>query len=339
MNKYFENVFVINRNVDIHRMDKTHDILSQNNIEYSRYEAVVIDKEVNSNITNEMLGCALSHMNIWKKIVSNNLENALIFEDDMMMVDNWEDTLHKSINDLPKDWDILTLGNFGIKDQSDKYNSPFNFILYAIVSICNLQNKKYKKITDNIIVPYFFTGLYGYAVSYRGAKKLLALINNIKDVTFHIDVLISCKSKYLNIYSMTNDIIYQRIEESTINKPINPINTHNKHQNKGDNKVHNNDGSDTDTTDTNVDNKRLMNTMNIPSKTSIKSMNKNLKIHLDILQSVDNKNIKYNYYMNVPVYKLRCINGYNIIVNGWFIMLTIVLLLYIIQRLKLSFKL
>ena len=36
MNKYFENVFVINRNVDIHRMDKTHDILSQNNIEYSR---------------------------------------------------------------------------------------------------------------------------------------------------------------------------------------------------------------------------------------------------------------------------------------------------------------
>ena len=335
MNKYFENVFVINRNVDIHRMDKTHDILSQNNIEYSRYEAVVIDKEVNSNITNEMLGCALSHMNIWKKIVSNNLENALIFEDDMMMVDNWEDTLHKSINDLPKDWDILTLGNFGIKDQSDKYNSPFNFILYAIVSICNLQNKKYKKITDNIIVPYFFTGLYGYAVSYKGAKKLLALINNIKDVTFHIDVLISCKSKYLNIYSMTNDIIYQRIEESTINNPINtsinkpintpinnpintPINTHNKDQNKGDN----NDSTDTNT-----------------STSSNKTMNKNLKIHLELLQSVDNKNIKYNYYMNVPVYKLRCINGYNIIVNGWFIMITLVLLLYIIKRLKSSFKL
>jgi GR25 family glycosyltransferase involved in LPS biosynthesis len=305
MNKYFETVFVINRSVDVHRMGKTHSILSKNNIKYSRYEAVVIDDEVHSNITKEMLGCALSHMNIWKEIVNNKLESALIFEDDMMLVDNWEDTLDKSIIDLPKNWDILTLGNFGIKDKADKYNSPFNFILYALVTICNFQNKKYNKITNNIIVPYFFTGLYGYAVSYKGAKKLLALINDINDITFHIDVLISCKSKYLNIYSMTNDIVYQRIEESTIN-------TYNK------------------------DNKKD----HTPSTSTVhKTTNKNLKIHLDLLQSVDNKNIKYNYYMNVPVYKLRCLNGYNIIVNGWFITLTLILLFIIIKRLRSSFKL
>jgi glycosyl transferase family 25 len=309
MNKYFENVFVINRSVDVHRMDKTHSILSKNNIKYSRYEAVVIDDEVHSNITNEMLGCALSHINIWKKIVNNKFESALIFEDDMMLVDNWEDTLDKSINDLPKNWDVLTLGNFGIKDQADKYNSPFNFILYALVTICNFQNKKYNKITNNIIVPYFFTGLYGYAVSYKGAKKLLALINDINDITFHIDVLISCKSKYLNIYSMTNDIVYQRVEESTIN-------TYNK------------------------DNKKIHNKDNDPgSSINNKTTKKNLKIHLDLLQSVDNKNIKYNYYMNVPVYKLRCLNGYNIIVNGWFITLTLILLFIIIKRLRSSFKL
>lgn len=316
MNKYFRNVFVINRGVDIHRMDTTHSILSRNNIKYSRFEAIVIDKETHLNVTNEMLGCALSHINIWKKIVDNKMKNALIFEDDIMLVDDWKERLNKSMTDIPENWDILTLGNFGIKDHSDKYTSPFNFILYTIVSICNLQNKKHKKLTDNIIIPYFFTGLYGYAVSYKGAKKLLSLINNKNDITFHIDVLISCKSEYLNIYSIKDDIVYQRIEDSTINTRNTSVTT-------------------SVTTSKNKNNK---NTTLVNSK---RSDTRNLKIHFDLLKLVDNKNIKYNYYMNVPVYKLRCINGYNVIVNGWLILFTLLLVIItvVIILKKLSFKL
>lgn len=309
MNKYFKNVFVINREIDKCRMYKTHNILTRNNIKYSRFEAVVINKETDVNITNEMLGCALSHMNIWKKIVDNKMENALIFEDDIMLVDDWDEKLNKSIKDVPKDWDILTLGNFGIKERTDKYTSPFNYILYSIVSLCNLQNKKHNKITDNIVSPYFFTGLYGYAVSLKGAKKLLSLIKDVKDITFHIDVLISCKSDYLHIYSLKDDIVYQRIESSTINTNTSAVTS----------------------TNTNTNPKNVNNSYELSGSDISKTVN--LKIHLDLLKSVDNKNIKYNYYMNVPVYKLRCINGYNVIVNGWFIVLIIIcLLLYFIIR-------
>jgi GR25 family glycosyltransferase involved in LPS biosynthesis len=285
MNKYFENVFVINRSIDKARMEKTDSILSKNNIKYKRFEAVVIKEDVNTHVTNEMLGCGLSHRNIWEYVVDNKLENVLIFEDDMFLVDEWEMQLNKTMNDLPKDWDIFTLGCFGIKDPSDMYKSPFNFIFYNIITLLGLNNKKNKSIKKNIMIPYFFTGLYGYAVSYKGAKKLLSLIN---DINFHIDVLISCKSENLNIYSMKKDIVYQRIETSTIN------------------------------TTNNV--------------TTNEKRDVNLKIHLDLLDNIiDDKNIKYNYYMNVPVYKLRITKGYNVIVNGWFILFSIILLIFLIR--------
>ena len=102
MNKYFENVFVINRSIDKARMEKTDSILSKNNIKYKRFEAVVIKEDVNTHVTNEMLGCGLSHRNIWEYVVDNKLENVLIFEDDMFLVDEWEMQLNKAMNDLPK---------------------------------------------------------------------------------------------------------------------------------------------------------------------------------------------------------------------------------------------
>jgi hypothetical protein len=87
---------------------------------------------------------------------------------------------------------------------------------------------------------------------------------------------------------MKKDIVYQRIETSTIN------------------------------TTNNV--------------TTNEKRDVNLKIHLDLLDNIiDDKNIKYNYYMNVPVYKLRITKGYNVIVNGWFILFSIILLIFLIR--------
>jgi len=293
INNYFKHVFVINRKCDIERMKKTHNILVKNNIQYKRFDAIVINNNVDSHVTNEMLGCGLSHKTIWEYVVQNKLKNVLIFEDDMFLIKDWKDHFKKAIKQLPNDWDIFTLGSFGIKQDSDKYNSPFNFIFYIIVTMLGIYNKKNKQLTDNILVPYFFTGLYGYAVSYNGAKKLLSLIN---DINFHIDVLISCKSEQLNIYSLKNDIVYQRTEESTIST-------------YGKNKK-----------DLNIENRELVN------------RDINYKIHLNILNIIDDKNIKYDYYMNVPVYKLRIGEepGYNIIINGWFILIVLIIFIVLI---------
>jgi glycosyl transferase family 25 len=278
MNEYFKEIFVINRDIDTKRMMDTDRILSDNKIKYSRSEATVIDVR-DSHLTNEIIGCALSHIKLWHKIVNENIESALIFEDDMFLTDDWNEVLQKGINDLPNDWDIFTLGNFGIKNKDDIYDSPFNFIFYCIINCLNIECET-KKISENIVVPYFFTGLYGYAVSNKGAKKLISRIKDINDIKFHIDVMISMYNKELNIYSLNKDIVYQRLEESTIN-------------------------------------------------TNTVMKNNRIKLHFEILNKVDTKNIKYDYYMNVPIYKFN-ISKYEIVINGWFLFIIFLIMLIIL---------
>lgn len=276
MNSFLKNVFVINRSIDKERMKTTHNILTNNNINYSRFEAITIDQNNKSHMTDEVVGCALSHMHIWEHIVSNHLKSAVIFEDDIFLKKDWETSLNIALKELPNDWDILTLGNTGIKFKYDKYDSPFNFIFYNVITLLNLGNKKYDNSTfNNITIPYFFTGAYGYAISNNGAKKLLNLINHIK---FHIDVLISSHSNSLNIYSLNNDIVYQRSEKSTLSV-----------RNEGKNKY---------------------------------------KIHLNLFYDSirDSKNVSYNYYMNVPIYKIIFLKK-EFIINGWLILFTLFIIL------------
>lgn len=280
MNSFLKNVFVINRSIDKERMKTTHDILTRNQINYSRFEAITIDHNT-SHMTDEIIGCGMSHMHIWNHVVSNNLKSAVIFEDDIFLKEDWKTILNIALKELPDDWDILTLGNTGIKFKFDKYETPFHFIFYNIISLLNLGNKKYNNTSfHNITIPYFFTGAYGYAISNNGAKKLLNLIN---DINFHIDVLMSSHSKLLNIYSLNNDIVYQRSEKSTISKPK-PLWEKNKY-----------------------------------------------KIHLNLFNDSmkDNKNVSYNYYMNVPVYRIFFLNK-EFIINGWFLLIFIFILLYLI---------
>lgn len=288
MNDYFDKIFVINRKIDKERMKITNKILKDNNINYVRQEATVIDLK-NSHLTNEIIGCALSHLKLWKKVIKLKLKNAVIFEDDIFLVNNWDIILKDGIKDVPDNWDILTLGNFGIKTKSDIFDSPFNFIFYCIIKYLNIGYEcENRYITRNIIRPYFFTGLYGYAISNKGAHKLLQYINNVNDIKFHIDVMISCHNNNLNIYSLNNDIVYQRLEQSTIN-----------------------------------------------TKNTILKNNK-IKFHFEMLNYIDSKNIKYDYYMNVPIYKLNILQ-YEIIINGWFIFIMfIIIIVNIIITLKLK---
>lgn len=261
--KFFKHTFVINRSCDTSRMKVTHDILNTHNINYTRFEAITPQITLNNHTTKEMEGCGMSHKSIWTTIVEQKIKHAVIFEDDISFNTNFKTSLNQALTVLPKDWDLLTLGNFGIKSSNDKFNSPFNYILYTIVSLLNIENKNARIVNQHLIIPYFFTGAYGYSVSYKGATKLLKLIQNIN---FHIDVLIASRSSHLNIYSLANDICFQRTEFSTIN----------------------------------VNSKK----------------NNMLKLHFNLFQQLkDSKNVSYDYYMNVPVYRIG-----KILVNGWFIL-------------------
>ena len=52
------------------------------------------------------IGCALSHLHIWKNMSSP----LLVFEDDIILTNNFEKRLEKALSSLPEDWDIFYLG-------------------------------------------------------------------------------------------------------------------------------------------------------------------------------------------------------------------------------------
>jgi len=94
------------------------------------------------------IGCYLSHVTLWKKLLESNNEYMLIFEDDVIPLCN---NLDNKINNLiseKNDFDILLLG-YRIKD------------------------KKIMKITKNISRCNLFVLSHSYIISKKGAKKLL----------------------------------------------------------------------------------------------------------------------------------------------------------------------
>ena len=61
-------------------------------------------------LTKNEIGCAFSHIGVWKHIIKNNYKTALIFEDDIISKTDMFKTLKQTWKYLPKNWDVLYLG-------------------------------------------------------------------------------------------------------------------------------------------------------------------------------------------------------------------------------------
>lgn len=55
-------------------------------------------------------GCADSHIRVWRDIVANGYETALVFEDDISLVPDFNYKLEQIISELPPNWDYVNLG-------------------------------------------------------------------------------------------------------------------------------------------------------------------------------------------------------------------------------------
>ena len=113
------------------------------------------------DLTPEEFGCFNSHKTVLKKIVSKKILKALVLEDDFIFLDDFE----KSINNLLK--------------------CSYNWELVRLLSKPKLKNKVKKTVAD-LDTKYKLVrlstapgGAYAYIITLKGAKKLLAAMNNI----------------------------------------------------------------------------------------------------------------------------------------------------------------
>lgn len=110
LNDCFPTVFCINLD---RRPDRFHQAWAQFRkfgMYVRRFAAIdKTDLPENGKISKSELACAMSHLGVIERCRDNGFENVLIFEDDVVLRDDWIDIL---TSNLPKieDWDMLYLG-------------------------------------------------------------------------------------------------------------------------------------------------------------------------------------------------------------------------------------
>lgn len=134
-----------------------------------------------------VIGCALSHYNIWNSLSKDEkFESYCIFEDDITLSNNFSQEILNKCKDfvISNDIDVLFLG----------YHM-FKHIRHNLNHIYNSDNEStfhtYKK---NL----YIGGFFGYIISKKGANKMLKYIEN-NGIKHGIDYLIKINND-LNVY-------------------------------------------------------------------------------------------------------------------------------------------
>jgi len=137
------------------------------------------------------LGCAMSHKLIYQKIVDDNIDIALVLEDD---ADFGQDLVHclNSITKFPKDLEVALFGHYRSYDHKAKAS-------------CSLWGRKalYQKyILKKPIQPSY--GCHGYCITNGGARKIL---NDFAEITMTIDHLVG-KPDFVNVYVLDPRVVF-----------------------------------------------------------------------------------------------------------------------------------
>jgi len=177
-------VYIINLKDSVKkRMHIEERLNSFKNINYNFFEAVngnsltqeKIDKvyqkkaairEFKRELSGGEIGCALSHLSIYRMMIEQNIEKAVILEDDAVLCEDFPEIL-RHLDQLPEDAECLLFG----------YDAEIAKEVFLYTSFWG-SRKYYGKYHLKKFVKVAF-GTYGYMMTYQGAKKLLEKIKMI----------------------------------------------------------------------------------------------------------------------------------------------------------------
>jgi GR25 family glycosyltransferase involved in LPS biosynthesis len=207
---YKYKMFVVNLDKRSDRMDvfKEKSVDIDTVFGYERYSAIEGKKLVSTpqlqrifdgndyNMRSGMVGCAMSHISLYVKLLNSEEDMYCILEDDVDFVPMFgEKLIHVCKQLKKKKWDILYLGHhlfekYITEDVYDKKNMPII--------------EKWDRITS---LKKSMGGTGGYLISKGGALKLLNFINK-NGMTNGIDTVQQKSADELNVFYAHPHLIY-----------------------------------------------------------------------------------------------------------------------------------
>lgn len=124
------------------------------------------------------VGCSLSHFNVWKKMIDEQIKYMLVFEDDAWVMNVTLDDIITRLQDLPENWHMYMIGQ------------P-----HSILEGIPIKGKK------NLYKITRFCGTHAYLINQSGAQWLLEhgkLLPIQQQVDAHLSEL--CWDHGLNVY-------------------------------------------------------------------------------------------------------------------------------------------
>jgi GR25 family glycosyltransferase involved in LPS biosynthesis len=165
------------------------------------------EKSKFKNLTDGEISLMLHQFECYK-IISEQYDYAVIFEDDVILADDFKNKIEKYISDLPNDWDMLFFGE-GHGSHIPEYRLRPDINIYK--KMTDLRNK----------IPGGIDGSTrcadSYVVSKKCEQKLVQVINNLKIITIPLDHLLNKINHYcrFNIYWSEPTITIQGTSNGT----------------------------------------------------------------------------------------------------------------------------
>ena len=167
------NCYIINILRRKDRWEKVSNYFDSQEVRFARWDAVDGREYFMSTYVRDLfsdndfdyrrgvLGCALSHLDLWKYLsVSNVLDSIVIFEDDVTFSNDFKDTWNNVYcPQIKNNWDIVYIGG------------PPPTIKHPIGTLISGTKNFYKPPQDIQV------GAYSYILTKKGANKLLTLVN------------------------------------------------------------------------------------------------------------------------------------------------------------------
>lgn len=163
VNEYFDHVYLLNLNRRIDRLEKVSKKLKQFNIKFERFNAID-GNDINNFIPTTLLknkfeyACLLSHISILKDAKEKKYKRILVFEDDIMISENFNEHFQK-VKGLD-DWEMLYLG----AAQYDLPNKNYNW-----------DNIKFK---NGFYIANITIGAFAYGINFNIYDKIINYFNN-----------------------------------------------------------------------------------------------------------------------------------------------------------------
>lgn len=212
-----DQIYLINMDKDMDRLSMATKEFKKHNISFKRFSGVD-GKSLDAGTQKQYIspvcgmfcpygvqGCAMSHIKVWEDVVKHGYAHVIVFEDDVVLDDDFNAKLKDHLEELPRNYDILYLGCLGIGSMETNLTTIQRLIANLFYGH---KVKRSKSPYNKIKIPICPYGTHAYMLSNAGCRKLLKYVKR-KRVTTHIDAMILDNLKNMNHYICSEQLAKQ----------------------------------------------------------------------------------------------------------------------------------